>query len=99
MARTRAEARRAEEADEVESDESVESREHRGFVRYVNTANERIIRPEDLWDIGFSRDAELVRLSWNQGNQWCIPRADIPDDVYERAVEPDNDFVLVEPED
>jgi hypothetical protein len=99
MTRSRAEARRAEEADETDSNESAESREHRGFVRYINTANARIIRPQDLWEIGFSRDADLPLLVWDADTQWCVKRSDIPDDVYDRAIAPDNDFILVEPED
>lgn len=79
--------------------ESVESRQHRGYVRYVNTANERHIMPGDLWNIGFSREDDLPTLSWTADNQWCVPRADIPDEVYERAIAPDRDFILVEPSD
>lgn len=102
MARTKAEQRRddkAVEEEETVSNESSESRENRGFVRYVNTATERHINPEDLWGIGFSRDRDLKSFSWIKSNNWCIPRADIPDDVYDRAIAPDNDFVLVEPRD
>lgn len=79
--------------------ESQESRENRGYVRYVNTATERHINPEDLWGIGFSRDLDLQPMSWTAENNWCVARADIPDDVYARAIAPDNDFVLVESKD
>lgn len=85
--------------EEKASNESVESRQHRGYVRYVSTATERHIRPQDLWEIGFSRDADLPWLAWVPDNQWCVKRDAIPDDVYERAIAPDPDFVLVEPND
>lgn len=98
MPRSRAEERRAVETDAVPVEESQESRENRGYVRYVNTATERHIRPEDLWAVGFSKDRDLRLLSWTKDNHWTLPRADIPDDVYERAIVPDTDFVLVDPE-
>lgn len=91
--------KKQDDQDAPKSNESAEAKANRGYVRYVNTANERHIRPQDLAEIGFSKKDDLVLLSWTAENQWCVPRADIPDEVYERAIVPDNDFILVEPED
>ena len=96
---TRAENRRAAEAAAAEdtSNESEESKAHRGYVRYVNTATIRRITPEDLAEVGIPVGDQKV-LEWSAVNQWTVPRADITDAVYERAIEPDKDFILVEGE-
>jgi len=103
---TRAEIRRAAEAaaiaeadetsgDEDASNESAESKQHRGYVRYVGISHVRQITQEDLQKAGFS-GASLVDLVWERSNSFTVPRSNIPDDVYERAIVPDMELVLVD---
>jgi hypothetical protein len=81
---------RSRESEEAPAtNESKESQEQKGFVRYIGTAHVRSISQEDLHAVG------LVDLVWNRANQWTIPRADIPDEVYERAVQSDVELILV----
>lgn len=76
------------------TNESQESVEQKGFVRYIGTSHARQIAQEDLASIGFS-GKNLVDLYWSRENNWTIQRSAIPDDVYERAIVPDTELVLV----
>ena len=86
---------RSRESEEAPAtNESKESQEQKGFVRYIGTAHVRSISQEDLHAVGLA-GTNLVDLVWNRANQWTIPRADIPDEVYERAVQSDVELILV----
>lgn len=99
MPRTRAEERRAAEIDDESpaTNESQESVEQKGYVKYIGLSHARLMTQEDLLQAGFSGKS-LVDLVWNKANSFTVARADIPDDVYERAIVPDMELVLVDGE-
>lgn len=78
--------------------ESVEGKpvsEAVGFVRYIGLADPRGITRDDLKAVNLDAPMDYW---WSRENQFVIPRRDIPDDVYVRAIEPDPEFVLLAPD-
>lgn len=88
MPRNSAEERRAQ-INEVHA-----RRESQEFVRYIGPSHIRSMTQEDLHLAGFS-GTDLVDLRWDQSNNWTVPREKIPDEVYEQAIKPDLELVLV----
>ena len=90
-------AKAKEGRDEEATNESQESRENRGYVKYIGLSHVRRISQEDLSEAGFS-GTNLVDLVWSQANDFTVSRSDIPDAVYDRAIGPDMELVLVDGE-
>jgi hypothetical protein len=87
--------KRDERRDSAQGNESRESQENRGYVKYIGLSHRRQMSQEDLQQAGFS-GTDLVDLVWERANSFTVPRADIPDGVYERAVAPDLELILVD---
>src|SRR3954469_13300400 len=65
----------------------------RGTVRYVGGSTVRGLTVEDFENVGVTN--QKADLWWNRANQWSVPRRDISDDAYERAIKSDPEFILV----
>lgn len=65
----------------------------RGMVRYVGASTRRGLTVEDFESVGVTN--QKADLWWDRSNRWAVPRADISDDAYERAIKPDPEFILV----
>lgn len=82
----------------ITNEDSKGSNEQRGYIRYIGLSQVRKITKDDLSGVGFSGN-DLVDLSWSQSNNWLVARSDIPDGVYERAIVPDAELIMVDPKD
>jgi hypothetical protein len=89
MPRSRADEHPESDKDQTKIDES------KGYVRYIGLSQVRSISQEDLDRAGINRK-NLVDLSWDRSNNWTLLRAAIPDEVYERAIVPDLELILVD---
>lgn len=87
-------ARKAEQEEAPATNESQESVAQKGYVQYIGTSHVRQITEGELSDVGLKGKD----LTWDKANNWTIARSDISDDVYERAIVPDMELVLVDGE-
>lgn len=62
-------------------------------VKYVGTADERVIRKGD-WSSIDVKDQELVR--WDRKNKWTVPASELSKDALQYLDEQDSGFVVTE---
>lgn len=66
----------------------------RGYVQYVGASGRRGLTLEDMESVGITGQENA--LWWTRENGWKVPRADIPDAVYEVAIKSDPEMILVD---
>lgn len=65
----------------------------RGVIRYIGGSHKRGLLVDDFRSIGVQDQDKDVW--WYRANQWAVPREDLTDDAYNRAVRGDPEFVLI----
>lgn len=63
-----------------------------GYIKYVGASHVRGLTEEDFETVGV-RGQKAVW--WRRENQWTVPRADLSDDAYNRAIKNDPELILV----
>lgn len=64
----------------------------RGYIQYVGSSHRRGLTREDFESVGVSDQEDVY---WDRGNDWRVPRGDLSDDAYNRAVRQDPELILV----
>lgn len=80
-------------AKEEEKADKTTDKPDRGYVQYVGASGRRGITLADMESVGVT--GQKSDLWWTRENGWKVPRADISDEVYERALKPDPEMILV----
>lgn len=86
---------RASREPEQEKDSAKEEDADPGYVQYIGRSHVRKFTTADLAAVGIPDD-DQAPLSWDKSNDWIIPRGEIPDSVYERAIQYDLELILVD---
>lgn len=80
----------------AKDEEKPAAKTHRGYVQYVGASGRRGLTLEDMESVGVTGQDKA--LWWTRENGWKVPRADIPDALYEVAIKHDPELILVDGE-